>query len=415
MSTDSLPMDVLHIRSGVLSSNEGLPPNFKDILLSTFGSINDPEFGRVDAGCAFEFKTFSSAIKFGNNASFDSLELQLCFFYSHGDLDFTHKLEVYELQDRLPEANIDGPRFYSFQKPVYKPQELCGLKAFKVKQPTNVDTSTKIRFKLSDELGRRILNAPEASLIDDNAFLEFFKGIYIKTPEVNTPSAGAMHCLSVLNKNTSLRLHYKYDKDTTVFDSTLMKNVDKVIRKTNFFDFNVDLTSRDIRTLQRTAMPQSIYDRIVNQKTEIDKFALVQSVAPLSIKVEIPNFKTVENKVVNYADLTFKVDPTFENSTIAKPPKILFLYGTVLENGKLVSTPYRPLATALYDSLKKEYKFICTTYLQQIILGREPNAMILTGFDYQTVDNGTNRAVIGNYNHLTLKPSLRILYTEIPK
>lgn len=412
---DSIATDVDHSESLKTIGSTSYPINMTDFLYTTLGSINDPQFGRIDGGCAFELKTFGSNLDFGTNASLDSVELRLGFLKSYGNVNYSHKIEIYELQERLPESDS---RFYANQIPDYIPTELSGNKSFIVKQPTTIDTATTINFKLTNQFGEKILKAPTSSLVSDDEFVKYFKGFYIKTGIVNTISEGVLHPVSILsadlNRQARMRLHYKYDKDSTVFDSLKQTNVTITFRKTTYYDFKIDYSCRYVRTLTRTAAGNSIYQKIIDQKVDTDKYALIQGVHPLKIKVEIPHFETLENKVINYAELIFKIDPGFMDPAISKPPRELFLYGTETINGKLRENFALYLGTAAYDSTKQQYKFICTTFFQQVFLKRENSVMILKAFDYQTSERGPERAVIGNFNNVTFKPSFRVLYTESP-
>jgi len=164
------------------------------------GSLNDPVFGRSSASMMTQFRLSSNNVDFGDDIVVDSVRLLLKYKSCYGDTTEMLHVQVYELQQDL----YYDSTYYSNLDPAgyYQPGQPVGSYDF-LPSPA----ADSLIIPLSDDLGYKILTADTGHLADNDVFLEYFKGLYLKTdPAV---SQGSVCYFDLAGGKSRLILYYQ--------------------------------------------------------------------------------------------------------------------------------------------------------------------------------------------------------------
>lgn len=182
------------------------------------GSLVDPRFGLTRTGIATQVRLSASSIGAGQAAGIvaDSIVLALAYdgaFYGYGNLD-PQVFRVHELDERL---SLDSS-YRSSRVPATTGPDLVAVRGGKVRpQPTRKpfilgdSLAPQLRLRLSDALAQRFRDAlGTAALASNEAFLGFFKGLYITVEnDGQAPYQGAVLYFNLLAAASKLTLYYR--------------------------------------------------------------------------------------------------------------------------------------------------------------------------------------------------------------
>ncbi|MGI8893536.1 MAG: DUF4270 family protein, partial [Bacteroidia bacterium] len=148
------------------------------------GSYSDPVFGPTNASFYSQFRLTSSNITFGDSPQVDSIVLSLAYAGYYGDTTTSQTISVYKMTEGIHRDTnyYSTAEFAIDNNPV-------GTLTFQPKPNTNVllDTTSvapHIRVKLDNSFGDEILNAGSANLANNDVWIQFLPGLYIKTDDV---------------------------------------------------------------------------------------------------------------------------------------------------------------------------------------------------------------------------------------
>lgn len=347
---------------------------------NVLGFVNDPIFGRTQAGIYTQFDLSGSGITFPNNAQLDSVVLTLQYAGFFGDTTSPTTIKVYELSERLDRNTV----YYSHSSLQTKGENLTYSSDYqlflKPTSQTMEDTNVKnphIRIRLSDQFGtERLLHNP--SLSDNAAFQNDFKGLYIVSEGAN--GTGNLAYVNLIGALSGITIYYHDDLATG-------KKYTFSISSTNctFFNFYDHFSYN--------SAAQSLRNQIVNlDYTHCKDELYLQGTSGVKVHLDFPYLKQAfkDKKVVfNKAELVIS-NLSDDVATHFFPPSDLGLQlvrsdhsiGYLPDDEIYTSTNY---FGGTYDTEKKEYRFRITKYVQQAILS-------------QTTDNGINIVVSGAGN-----------------
>jgi hypothetical protein len=202
-----------------------------EMAKNLLGSIMDPVFGSSVAGIYSQFNLSEVAPDFGENPVLDSLIFQLAYVGdSYGDTVTPLTVHVYEmmegidyLEDYYSNTNIPvGSTDYGNLEFIPNPHDSTVFLP-PPNDTLNTDTITlapMIRINLSantTDLGDKFLNADTSVLKDNEAFIEFFKGLYVVTEPVT--QGGSINYVNMLSggpSSTRLIMYYHNDYGDSV-------------------------------------------------------------------------------------------------------------------------------------------------------------------------------------------------------
>ncbi len=322
------------------------------------GSYVDPIFGKYDAG--FYAQARISALKpdFGdvNNIIVDSLILGMRFSDYYGKLD-EQNFEVYEItQDLSPSSSYTTKSTASFNKAnnlVLDSSAKLIPKSYGYKFPEILNKKVidtirdNIRLKLDSALALRFIEDSKknpANFATMEAFLTYFKGLYVKVSNVNQQS-GEGGVMSFAYPPV-LTIYYKLDGVQKKFYFEL--NTSGV----RFNHVNCDFTKVEKIVSKALLDQQDFYTQANNFRGTINL---------TSIK-KIPN-----NSVIHYAKLILPVDYT--NTDLYRLSSELFVS---IPNSKDDQT-LRYITSAVLDKNYNGYTVDVRDHIQQVVSGKRQN------------------------------------------
>jgi len=217
-------------------------------------------------------------------------------------------------------------------------------------------------------LGEKLINADSSDVVNNDVFLEYFKGLYIKS-EKETSEGGSIISLV----GTTLRLYYNNDE-----------NDEKNEPDTLYMPYSVSQFSARVNSIEHDYSGTEFFDGL-NDETSEDSLIYVQATGGLQSKIyidDLTNWKDSVNTAINKAELVFQVDTLASEVEKYPPPRQLLF--TVLDEDGQEFLPVDYLFSPVFygGRLNTEdytYSFNITQHLQQIIdEDAENNGFFLT-------------------------------------
>ncbi len=167
---------------------------------SLLGSMADPVFGKSRAGILTQLRLSSNDVDFGDNVQLDSAILLLKYQSAFGDTTQIQHIRVHELQEDLffdstYYSNLDISNYYSGTDPVAE---------FDYAPKPGQDS---LLIRIDKQLGEKILFSDESHLVDNTAFLEHFKGLYLEADPVD--QGGSIVYFDFAGGDSRMILYYK--------------------------------------------------------------------------------------------------------------------------------------------------------------------------------------------------------------
>ncbi len=173
--------------------------------LNLLGAYTDPIFGDVEAHFSTQLLLSESAVDFGDNPVLTSAVLHLTYAGYYGDSTQQMHVEIAALDESI---FLDSS-YYSNQTVIAT--NVLASHAF-YPYESNPDTLGKYSLQIPlDILGQTVLDASSDDLTDNTAFLEYLKGIQIRT----TALSGSIVYFNLKDVDSRLRIIYN---DTLEFD-----------------------------------------------------------------------------------------------------------------------------------------------------------------------------------------------------
>lgn len=319
---------------------------------SFIGSINDPYFGITQASIFTELRLPSSDVDFGASAIADSMVLTLDINNFYGDTLSELNIQVMEMLESIETnttdtAGVDSSiTIYSSEVFEYDNTPI-GATSFMI-EPSS---STEIKVFLNAELAQSFLDADTSNFVDNDAFQEFFKGLYISCDPV--ASNGILYELDLLNEASKLTMYYHTDDaDSLTYDFQINSNSD---RMTNW---SHDYSATDIAmSLEMDSLNKSYVQGSVGLRTYID--------LPYLAALKDSNY------VVHKAELTIPYISTELDSIYHTPSKLGL--AAVNSDGQLeVLAEDQNVQGSTYfdgnrDEVNQVYKFNIARYVHKVI------------------------------------------------
>ena len=338
--------------------------NTTNLVAGLAGELKDPVFGYLKTGIYAKYLLSEVSVNFGQNPIFDSLVLTIQYSGYYGDTMSNMQLQVYEMDELL----ANEITYYSSQRKSVHSTNLLHAPSSTFRPNPNtvisyVSDSIKypphLRVRLSDELGQRFMNNPQA-LTSNAALHEIFKGFYITATTTSSP--GCMLYFNLRGSISAINLYYHNDvgnrryifntpSTTTYFTSAA-------------FDYS---TSTD-----------NLFKRqVLEGEKKLGKELLyVQSLGGVRTFIDFPHLSaTYKNgkQIINKAELV--IPAIYENGHLL-PPSALTLQ-MIGEDGTVSFLPDNLIGATYfggtYDAKEQCYRFRITKYVQQIITQSIPN------------------------------------------
>lgn len=307
------------------------------------GSYLDPVFGYTEASFVTQMRLASSNISFGENPIADSIVMCLDYRSYYGDTTIAQTIEIYELEKSI---YLDSTYYSNFNIGDYTPsQKLIGTKTY-LPQPN--DSCLVIR--LNDTFAQQIVSANSDQLLNNDNFLQFFKGFYVRTqPNMDQSSIIYFNLLSTKSKVT---LYYHNSEGSQKYDFVFNSSCARI----NLFNHNYDLSTISS----------------INDTTGSDSLLFLQAMSGLNAKITFPyisNFTNFPLLAFVRAELIVPIKTDDASSSIYKAPSKLLLVA-YNNNGEYEFLPDYFVGTDYFggnvNNEYTEYRFNISRYIQQL-------------------------------------------------
>ncbi len=361
------------------------------------GEYTDPIFGYSKASfvCQYglaEYPTFSQESDHVADSAVLTLILDTVNLNYYGNIETAHTIQVYRLEDDLDSDTI----YYGNHDPSeFVTGTLLGETTLIIDPE-----SDSVKITLNESLAEEFLDAENDVFTSSENFINFFKGIYIKSECENND--GAILKFNICSESV-LRIYFHYDDGTTTGDGLEFKVTPNVSSTVRFNMFEHDYTG------------VAFEENIDNEEDPQDSVAYLQTMGGLRTKINIPHIESLKDLgdiVIYRAELIIKTAPSedFEESSYPAIEKLL-LTGYSPEYEYYLLSEYISGTSYLGENYSDgEYRFDIAGYLQNIIDGStENNGLYL----FSAAGNKYfNRSVITTGNH-SEKMKLYITYTKL--
>lgn len=357
---------------------------------SLLGSFTDSLFGNTTIGMATQFRLFGFPDFKSNNAQYDSITLFMYYRIIYGDTLTPQKFRVYELKspispDEVYQQDIDL-KSMSYDKVLGEYEYTPRVRLDSASQDTFYQL---IRMPLDNSLGEKLFNADSLDMINNDVFLDFFKGLYLETEKVDN-QGGTILSLELLQRGnfdgSAIALFYHNDslKSELGGDSVL------------YNPYIVSEFSARVNNITHDYTQTPFYDNLNSEAVE-DSLVYVQAMGGLKSRIlidELSSWKDSVNTAVNRAELIFTIDTTASEVHRFPPPSQMLF--TIVNSDGIETLPQDYVfSPAFYGGgLNSDYtyRFTITQHLQSIIDGTAENKGF---FLVPAVKNSqANRAVI---------------------
>ena len=383
------------VRTDELVSSQGM-----------IGSIYDPVFGKTTTTLYTQLKMSVEAPAFGINPVCDSLVLVLPYISLFGDKAALITFKVYELSQALFLDSV----YYSNMKVDYDPNSLLAQKTFlpRVNDSVKIEKGKKIipqlRLKFNTALGNRILTASANNLINNENFIQFFKGIAITTDEENTSGEGSLVSFNLLSTFSRLRMYYHNAKDTSVYDFAITPSCARFNQYNHYEHISASPDFKAQLNGDKTLGQQKLY---------------IQALGGTKVKLRFPYLKkwATDNKIIiNEAQLIMKNADVLAPYSQPKRLDMRLLYKDETRIPFPIIDSYEAGFDGIYSSAKS-YRFRISRYIQQLMRPQtDISGLYLFVPDVPEVSIEYNRLVLnGTSKQLSGNIKLAITYTIIPE
>ncbi len=356
------------------------------------GYFNDPVLGTTEANVAALLNLPGSAAFTlpSGTITIDSAVLVLRYadgFYGDS-LTSNYKINVFQLSERPT-----GINYYNNKQWAYNAGSLLGTRTFNAhthqkikiyniitgKPDTLITVPPQLRVPISKAFINNILfNASSAQLASNTIFNNTVKGLYLTLDKTGTTGAGG---IIMFNLTDSVNVYYRTTNGTTI-DTT---------------STTLPLSAHAAQIIHTPS--SAVSTELSNTGTSRDIIYL-QGLAGLKAKISFPYLKNIlktvgSNIVINRAELVVTPVPGSTIPFKAQPKITMYRNDLALQPAELQDAGADPRSMGAsifggyYNSTLKNYHFIVTAYVQDLMGGK-------------TVDYGTYIATVDTTNKSTV-------------
>jgi hypothetical protein len=387
--TDTLSLDVEVIEEDSLRTDEGVAS------LNLIGRYFDPVFGVASSSLYTQFRLPNNTnnFSFGDSPVLDSVVLTLQYKGYYGDSVSTQMIEVLRLDEDLA---IDS-NYFSNSTVMAGQQLFSGMVEIRPKDSVDlggVNRTPHLRLHLDDAIGQEFIDDANAgSFVDNDAFIQFFKGVRVRTTDVPGSGDGSIAYIDLLASLSKFTVYYSNNSA-----DSLEANFEVNGFCPRFSAFEQDYTMASFGQPPLSG----------NNK------AYIQSMSGLKTRITIPNLKNLvaDGPVsINKAEMVFTAEEMTDEYSAHEAALLLAVDSTgkdVIIIDLLESAGYYG---GTYNSTDKTIRFNIGRHIQRIL----SNDLDDYGLSLVGVSAATNasRTVLVGPDRLTDRMYLRITYSKL--
>lgn len=344
--TDTITIEANTINEDSLRSDEGVA------AFNLAGSYTDNVFGlsRATFFTQFFLPNNSTNFTFGTDPVLDSVVLTLAYADYLGDTLTPMNVEVLQLDELM----VVDSNYYTNDVIANNGQQLFnGLVDVRPKDSLTVSGYVRaphLRLKLDAAWGTSFLTSSSSNFLTNTSFVNYFKGIQVKTADVTAEDKGCIMSFNLLSAMSKLTFYFKNGTDT--------------VAKTANFEVNSGCPR-----FNRYEHDYTMADFGSTFPAPGDNFLYVQSMSGTKVRLKFPhirNLSALGPVSINKAELVL---PVVDN-TLYKNHTNLIVFGVdsagseALIPDLLESSAYYGGA---YSATDKNYKFNIGRYIQQLV------------------------------------------------
>lgn len=315
-----------------LRSEKGDSIRTDETLYSLFGTYESSPFPLAIAEFSTQLLLPENDVSFGDNPIVDSAFIYLKYADCYGDTNVELTMNIQQLLDGLVlEDTFFSNQFINsedFSSPVDisfypRPSTLS----------SNEDTIASAKLKLSvKDIGQKIVDAQASDLANNDAFLDYFKGLKFK---VKSTESASICYFNLLDEESKMIIYYNGNQSYSL-------NIGSSAARVNHFE----IAEQELNFVGVQSMSGPVLQLSFNDLT--------------------PLKDSLKNKLINKATLTFQVEDNFDDNF--RPHQSLSLV-TKNEEGIYVFIPDFFEGATHYGGVleNNSYSFNISKYLQQMI------------------------------------------------
>lgn len=390
------------------------------------GNIDEPVFGSYEASIYMDFLLNSTSVVAGDRfegATFDSLVLSLGYdsLRTYGDTLIPQTLELYRLVEPM---DNDVEFYYSDQNFMVDATPVGSLASFTPHPKTKVtrileeDTtvlSAHIRIPLSQDLATELMGYDSITYANSENFQEVFNGIKVASTVDNASILG----FNLQSALSYMRLYYTIDTTEYTFTYTIGG------LSVKYNEFEHDYTNATIEPF------------IDNQEMS-DSLVFCQGMSGTNVKIDFPHIHTLEDVIVNKADLEFTMAylPGDDTISYSPPARVVLTYLADDGNYYFLDDVILAVATGDLDAFGgrsvtvdengvfvQKYTMNISNYLQDIIDCTDADGLQSACLSSDAVSNSlymqihlknqyASRGVMYGAGHSQYPVKLNLIYTQ---
>ena len=355
---------------------------------SLLGSFTDSLFGNTTIDFAAQFR-LSEFPDYGKNPELDSVRLFMYYRLIYGDTITTQKFRIYELEQDL---DVDERYTQDVDLKSMASSFLLGEKEYVPR--IRLDSATAdtfyqlITLPIDNSIGEKLMNADSLQMVNNDVFLEYFKGLYVETEKVNEQGGTILSLEASSNSSfqgSALVVYYSNDSTRTFSNDTSF-----------VMPYIISPFSARVNHIEHDYTNTPFYDNL-NSELVNDSLIYIQATGGLKSRIlidDLSSWADSANTAINRAELIFEIDTTASQVSKFPPPTQLLF--TMVDSANIERLPIDYVFSPAYygGTLQEDYTyhFNITQHLQQIIQGDAANK----GF-YLTPaqkNNQANRVII---------------------
>lgn len=337
---------------------------------SLLGSFTDSLFGNTTIGFGTQFRLYGFP-DFGKNPKADSVKLYLYYRIIYGDTITKQKFNVYELQSPL---DVDSKYTQDVPLKSMSYDDLVG--EYEYIPRVKLDSATRdtfyqlINIPIDISLGEKLLSADSSQMVNNDVFLEYFKGLYIETEKLSEKGGAILSLEAVQDGNfdgSALVLFYSNDSIKSIAggDSSLI------------MPYIISKYSARVNNITHDYSEAPFFDKLNSEAVE-DSLIYVQATGGLKSRILIDalsSWRDSVNTAINKAELIFQID-TVASEIHKYPPPLQMLF-TIVDSLGVERLPVDYVFNPAFygGGLRTDYTyhFTITQHMQEIIIGNAKN------------------------------------------
>lgn len=359
------------------------------------GSYVDPVFGKFNAEIYTQFRLEGFNPDFGdlNTIVVDSFVLALEYIGYYGKKG-NQTFEVYEIGEGL---HLDST-YYSFTtKSHLNGVNLVapgkGVKYLDRNNLTVVGSDTldsQLRLQLSTSKAKSMMvNAMSggANFASNDAFLSYFKGLHIRTNNMQSTGEGGIFYFNLNDPASKLTIYYRQGGVKKTFNFLI---------NSNCADFNhVDIDNSMTRV-------ETVNNDTISGQTQF----YAQAFGSRAV-IEIPGLSNIPSSAIIHS-ATLELPVAYQDGNEYSPGYDISV-ATRLNDG--TTNLYSVNVNGVYDSYTKSFKINLRSYIQALVNKSVPNTGLIVA---PLLHNTSSDRIIFNGPNTTnkSKPKISILYTD---